>query len=197
MKSWRNPIALVALLLATALPAFANIAPPKLPKKSNGVAARMRVGPDSKVTEAKLIIPREVFQQLRAELDGGGGSQAAAAAVTDRFNLTPTQTAFAGLCLSLSFVTVGVWLVNSRGTGKRAPRVAAALAFLALGGAAATAVYANAGPPPVARSLTSKILIPEATYYGAYGEVKVEIVDDGSQIQLLLPTPKEGKPREE
>lgn len=200
MKSWLRLFALVSLLLTTALPALANLAPPNTPKpkKSHVVSARMRIGPDSEATEAKLIIPREVFRQLKAELDGGVDSEAAAAAGTQRFNLTPTQTAFAGLCLSLSFVFAGVWFAGSRLAGKRVPRSAAALAAVAVGCAAATAVYANAGPPPVARSLTSRILIPEATYYGASGEVKVEIVEGGSPlIQLVLPKGKEAKTGDE
>jgi hypothetical protein len=62
---------------------------------------------------------------------------------------------------------------------------------VALGGAAgATAVYANAGPPPVARSLTSKILIPDLSYWGASGTVKVEVVNDESLIMLVLPKSK-------
>jgi hypothetical protein len=68
------------------------------------------------------------------------------------------------------------------------------VAALALCGLAATAAYANAGPPPVARSLTSKILIEQAQWYGVYGDVKVEIVDD-DQIRLVLPKGKDEKPQ--
>jgi hypothetical protein len=59
--------------------------------------------------------------------------------------------------------------------------------ILALCGAGTSLVYANAGPPPVARSLTSKILIPEAMPYGVWGEVKVEIVESGNGVTLVLP----------
>ena len=69
------------------------------------------------------------------------------------------------------------------------------VAALALCGAAATAAYANAGPPPVARSLTSKILIQDAQWYGVYGQVKVEVVDDDDQIKLVLPKGKDEKPQ--
>jgi hypothetical protein len=74
--------------------------------------------------------------------------------------------------------------------------VAASLAAVALAGAAAGAVvYANAGPPPYARTLTSKILLPETTYYGGpYGNVKVEITDEsGDYIELRLPEWKDKK----
>ena len=187
MKIRSNVIALVVLLLATASPVVANIAPPTMGgsvKKSTVVPARMRVGVDSRGTEAKLVIPREIFLQLRAEIDG---SDSQVAAGTFPTGLPPAQTAIAGLCLSLSLIAAGMWFVNSRGAAKKLPRVATALAFIAVGGVAATVVYANAGPPPVARSLTSRILVPEAMPYGASGDVKVEIVNNGSQIQLLLP----------
>lgn len=205
MKSCYRIFALIAFLLITALPVLADIAtpnrnynrrsrnnellgkkPPKPPQKLDSITARMRIAPDSTATEARLIIPRSLVLQMKAELDGDDSQVAAA---TSGFNLTPTQTVFAGLCLSLSFVLGGVWFVGSRMAGKKAPRVAAVLAVLALGGAAATTVYANVGPPPVARSLTSKILIPEATTYGATGLVKVEFSDEGPAdfIELRLP----------
>jgi hypothetical protein len=150
----------------------------------------MHIRPDAEAKEAKLLIPREVLQQLRAELDGEDSQSVAAAA--GGFNASPTQTAVAGLFLSLSLVLGGVWLVNSRAAGRRASRVASALLFAALGGAAgATVVYANAGPPPVARSLTSKILIPDLSYWGASGVVKVEVIDDNNElIMLVLPKSK-------
>ena len=196
MKSWLKPFAVVALVVAAASPALANIAPAQPGvsgefKSRKSVAARMQLRPDAKAKEAKLIIPRAVLQQLRADLDGDGGETNAAASVSPTgFNLTPTQTAFAGLCLSLSLVFGGVWFVNSRAAGKRTARVAASVAVVALLGAAAAGavVYANAGPPAYARSLNSKILVPETTYYGGpYGNVKVEVVEGGDQIELLLP----------
>lgn len=194
MKSWCKPFAVVALVVAAALPVLANIAPASpgtsggaKPRKS--VAARMQLRPDAKAKEAKLIIPRSVLLQLRADIEGGGESNAAGAVAPRGFDLTPTQTAFAGLCLSLSLVFGGVWFVNSRAAGKRTARVAASLAVFALVGATAgTVVYANAGPPSYARSLNSKILVPEATTYGGpYGVVKVEIVEDADDIELVLP----------
>lgn len=196
MKLRSKLFAAAALVVATAFPVAANIAAPKVeptPRaQRDGRPVRMQIRPDAEAKEAKLIIPRAVFEQLKAELDGDD-SQAAAAAATapGGFNPTPTQTAVAGLFLSLSLVAGGVWLVNLRASGRRVSRVASALLLVALGGAAgATAVYANAGPPPVARSLTSKILIPDLSYWGASGTVKVEVVKDESLIMLVLPKSK-------
>jgi hypothetical protein len=61
---------------------------------------------------------------------------------------------------------------------------------LTLCGAFAGAAYANAGPPPVARSLTSKILIEDLQWWGAYGQVKVEVSGDADRVTLILPRAK-------
>ncbi|HEX6624561.1 MAG TPA: hypothetical protein VF064_12680 [Pyrinomonadaceae bacterium] len=197
MRSCRKLFAVVALVAAASAPALANIAPAQSgtsgqSKPSKSIAARMQLRPDAKAKEAKLLIPRAVFEQMRAEIEGRGDSQAAGVATANRFDLTGTQTAFAGLCLSLSLVFGGMWFVNSRAAGRKTARAAAALAVVAFVGAAAGAVaYANAGPPAFARSLNSKILVPEAASYGGpYGEVKVEIVDGDANDYIELRLPK-------
>jgi hypothetical protein len=195
MRSCRKLFAVVALVAAASAPVLADIAAPRQSagrgvKPPKSIAARMQLRPDAKAKEAKLLIPRAVFEQMRAEIEGRGDPQNAVAAA-NRFDLTTTQTAFAGLCLSLSLVFGGMWFVNSRAAGRKTARAAAALAVVAFVGAAAGAVaYANAGPPAFARSLNSKILVPEATSYGGpYGDVKVEIVDGDADdfIELRLP----------
>lgn len=201
MKRLLKPVSVAALVVAAALPVLANIAPAQpgesgAVKSRKSVPARMQLRPDPEAKEAKLIIPRAVLRQLRADLDDNNGSNAAAATAPRGFNLTPTQTALAGVCLSLSLVFGGVWLLNSRGPGRKTARAVASLAVVALAGAAAgAAVYANAGPPAYARTLTSRILVPETTYYGGpYGPVKVEITDEnGDYIELRLPKWKDGK----
>jgi opacity protein-like surface antigen len=194
MKRRVNYLALAALLLATAASAFADVRVPdkekNRPPKAQPFTALMMIDPNTKSTEARLLIPREVLQQMRAGLDGED-SRAAALAF---FNTSGAQTVMAGLFLSLALAFGGVWLVRSRGQKRLGP-AALCVAALALCGAAATAAYANAGPPSVARSLTSKILIPDAKWYGVYGQVKVEVVDDDNQIKLVLPRPQDDQPR--
>jgi hypothetical protein len=115
MKLRSKLFAAAALVVATAFPVAANIAAPKVettPRaQRNRGPVRMHIRPDAEAKEAKLIIPREVLRQLKAELDGED-SQAVAAS-SGGFNPTPTQTAVAGLFLSLSLVAGGVWLVNN------------------------------------------------------------------------------------
>ena len=193
MKCRVNFLALAALLLAATVSASADVAPPDKakikPPKVSPFTAQMNIQPDLKSGEAKLLIPRSVLEQMRAGLDGDDSHSAALAF----FNTSGAQTLMAGVFLSLAFAFGGVWLVRSRGQRRLGP-AALCVAALALCGAAATAAYANAGPPPVARSLTSKILIQDAMWYGVYGDVKVEVVD-GDQIRLVLPKGKDEKPR--
>jgi hypothetical protein len=199
MKTWTSRIVLTLLIFSATTLAFADVIPPGSKgkhggriKKPSDIKVRMNIYPDSNITEAKLIIPRKVLQQLKAENDSDDSQNADA---TNKFNFTKTQTVMVGLFLSLSIVFGGVWFARARSTEKKTPRIVAAVALLAFVGATATAVYANAGPPPVARSLTSKILIPEATYYGVWGEVNVEVVEEGEQIILRLPKPTEKLPQ--
>jgi hypothetical protein len=194
MKRRVNYLALAAMLLATTVPAFADIAIPdkekkKLPKGS-AFSTQMRVAPDEKATEAKLLIPRDVWQQMRAGLDGDDTKAAGLAS----FNPGGAQTVMAGLFLSLALAFGGVWLVRSRGQ-RRFGTAALCVAALALCGAGAGVVFANAGPPPVARSLTSKILTQDLQWWGAYGQVKVEVSDDAREITLVLPKQKQEQPR--
>ena len=192
MKSWINCCALIVLSLASFTSAYADVPRPKddghKPAKTVSVSSQMHIEPNYKATEAKLLIPRALFQQMRAGLDGDDAN----AGVTARlFTNGGAQTAAAGVCLSLAFAFGGVWLVRQRKGASRLPRAALGVALLALCGATASIAYANAGPPPLARSLTSKILVPGAQPYGVYGQVKVEISDEESQITLVLPVAKE------
>lgn len=193
MKCRINFLALAALLLLVTVSASADIAPPDKAKNKSSKDSPMMsmlIQPDLKAREAKLIIPRSLLEQMRAGLDGEDSRGAALAF----FNTGGAQTLMAGIFLSLAFAFGGVWLVRSRGQRRLGP-ASLCVAALALSGVAATAAYANAGPPPVARSLTSKILVQEATWYGAHGEVKVEVTDDQDYIMLVLPKGKDEKPQ--
>ena len=160
--------------------------------QGSDVIARMRIDPNGKTSDAKLIIPRSVLQQLTAQTDGNGSVNLAA--TSNAFFAGRAQTVMTGIFLSLAIAFGGVWFVRRRKETGRLTGAAIGLAFLALCGTVAS-VYGNAGPPPVARSLTSKILIQEVKSYGVYGEVKVSIVDNGNQIVLVLAKPKDDQPR--
>jgi hypothetical protein len=190
MKSWTTRLALGLLLLAASVPAFADIPAPdsnrNKPAAQPKIKSSMHLQPDYQAKEARLLIPRDVLRQLQEA--AGSDAPNSAAKTASAFNLNGTQTVVAGLFLSLAFVFGGVWLARTRATATdKLTRAALGVAVLALCGATASIAYANAGPPPVARSLTSKLLIQEAHAYGAYGEVTVEVVDEGKSITLVLP----------
>lgn len=193
-KSWIPRVALAALvLMATTTLAFADIANPsgnnRKTSSDSNLKTQMRVETDEKAKEAKLVIPREIFQQMKAQLDGNGSQNAAA--TTRFFNMSGAQTIVSGIFLSLAFAFGGVWLMRTRkGADKLTGATALGAAVILVCGLTATIAYANAGPPPVARSLTSNILIPELQWWGAYGQVKVEIVEEGDEIRLVLPRTK-------
>jgi len=190
MKSWFKVCALVVLVLAALMPARADVARPKEERKQPAnVTITMRIEPNYKATEAKLLMPRWMWQEMRAQLDGNDAQAASASA---RFStLGGTQTVLAGIFLSLAFAFAGVWFVRARKGPHKLTPAAMALALMVLCGAGAGIAYANAGPPSVARSLTSNILVPGALPYGVYGKVKVEITDAADQIVLVLPKGKD------
>ena len=192
MKSLLNCCALILLGLAALTSARADVPRPRddghKSPKTVSVSSPMHIEPNTKATEAKLLIPRAVLEQMRAGLDG---DNAPAAGTTARlFTNGGAQTAIAGIFLSLAFACGGVWLVRTRKATGTWTRAALGGVLVALCGATASIAYANAGPPPIARSLTSGILSPGAQPYGAYGKVKVEITDEYSQITLILPVVK-------
>lgn len=198
MKLNPKQIALAALLLAatTAL-AFADIPGPgrhgrPLPPQNRSVGVFMKISPDEDAKEARLIIPRSIWQEMRAGLDGDDSARSAASLIRF-FDMSGPQTVMAGLFLSLSIAFGGIWFVRHR---RARPQLTGALLgtlLVTACGTVASIAYANAGPPPSARSLTSRILAQDLQWWGASGPVKIEITDEGEQITLILPKVKEGK----
>lgn len=189
MKSFINRITLILILFLMAVPVFADVPSPnkKQTKKTETPKIRMHVFGDNKMSEATLKIPRDLLTKLQAEADSDKSLNAPA-------SLTKMQTLFIGLCISLSLIFGGVWFVRSRvhANGK-GTRMMVALAFLSLLAATTTSVYANLGPPSFGRTLSTKILVPEVSSQGAFGDVKIVVGEDGSDIYLILPKPKEEK----
>ena len=96
-------------------------------------------------------------------------------------------TIVGGLFISLAFVLTGLLLVRSR-RGMRVGRAAAAVALCACAaGAAAVAAYANAGPPPGSRPQDPGTLVKAVAGSPLAGSIRVEVVDEGYEIKLLVP----------
>jgi len=190
-------ICILTLILVAAAAGFADIPrPEKSPKNGNkkSIETNMIIRLDSNAKEARLLIPRSQLKQLRAQLDEMDDGDDNTAAVTN--SVGRTQTIVSGMFLSLAFVFGGIWFVRS---GKGSTRTGKALvisALLAGLGSAATFVYANAGPPPEARSITGKMFSQALHIYNfGSGRVKLEPKsEDTGGIELIVPNPKDDKP---
>jgi hypothetical protein len=178
-------------LLSMSVQADVRVDPPKTkPGKSIDTLLRVDITRDAK--EAKLIIPKSQLKQLRAELEGLDDSSDRTAALS----FTRTQTVVSGIFLSLAVVFGGVWVARSRKLETRAGRVLVIGAVLFLSGTVATIVYANAGPPPEARSLTNKFFSQGVNIYKfGSGKIKLETSDTVEHPTLIVPDiPDEKKP---
>jgi hypothetical protein len=178
--------------------AFADIArPDKTPKntpKPKGIDTSMTIRLDRDAKEARLLIPRSQLKKLRAELDQMDDDSDNTAAVTN--GIGRTQTIVSGLFLSLALVFGGMWFVRSGKAATKTGKSLVVLAILAGLGSAATFVYANAGPPSEARSITGKMFSQSVHIYNfGYGRVRLETSpanegDDG--VVLIVPNADEG-----
>ncbi|MGH9928041.1 MAG: hypothetical protein ACREA9_02310 [Pyrinomonadaceae bacterium] len=180
----------VCLLLATAMPAYGDIARPKeSPSPSPALPrivlhTRLVVVPDNKAWEARLQISQSSLQELRAALGDTPGNESMAQGIVH----SSTRTILAGVFMFLSLSFAGVWLGRSMQT--RGQKAVAVLLFgAAVIGSAAIIAQANAGPPG---SFYWKKL-PQNLSKGAptSGGVDIEIVPDGdigsSGMKLILP----------
>lgn len=192
---------LIALTICVSVSAFADIArPEKGPVKAKPAASidgTLYIKLDREAKEAKLIIPKSQVKQLRAELERiDNGGDVAAAASTGGFSRT--QTIVSGMFLSLAIAFGGMLFLRSKPStaATRSIVIGAVVVFV---GVAGTFVYANVGPPPAARSITSKLFDEKVfiPYRFASGKIKIETSEDSNRVELIVPeptaTPKDGE----
>ncbi len=190
---------LTALVLMISTAALADIARPdqtpnRTPKPKPGINTTMSIRLDRNATEAKLIIPKSQIKELRAQLEQLDDETGPTASATTPGSISRMQTIVSGMFLSLALVFGGVWFVRS---GKAATKTGKSLVVLAVTAAiasAATFVYANAGPPPEARSITGKMFSSAIhTYKYGSGKIKLETKDDTNNVELIVPDPQTDK----
>jgi len=178
-------LAALAVILAAASPAFADIALPKRPGadpneiRRDLPTARMTIERVEGLREARLQIPRSRLQEmgLAAGVEAGGQSA----------GFKSAGTIVGGVFISLAVVLTGLLLVRSR-RGLRVGRAAAALALCACAaGVAAVTAYANLAPPPGLRPQDPGTLVKAVTGVPLSGSIRVEVVDTGTEIKLLVP----------
>ena len=194
----RTILATSILVLATA--AHADIPrPDRTPKNTKKAAAMdtyLSIQLDRDAGEARLVIPRSQLKALRAELDAldEGTGDPTAALSTDSFSRL--QVIISGVLLSLAIAFGGIWFTRQGKVSSKASRSAAAAMVIFAGGALATIVYGNAGPPPAAREITGKMFAPAMHVYKfGGGKIKLEISDEAKTPKLIVPDP-EAKPGE-
>jgi hypothetical protein len=145
------PLCLGALLLVGTFQTRADLAPPRPKPLRQG---KFAVEINNRITKAQLIIPRKFLAEDRR---GAGLS---------------LPTIAVGLCLTLAFVSGGLWLIRR----SKAPRSAnAALLIAGLAGLAATYAWADIPPPP-----RPALAVPIAE------EIEVKVVPAGDAIRLVL-----------
>lgn len=200
----RKLILALAVAMLASLAVFADIPrptnsptpkPTATPKHKKSIETDLHISL-VKTETARLKISKSEFSKLRAQLDELEDGSDNTAAVTGSGAPTPgsfanIQTVVAGGFLSLALVFGGLWF--ARGRMPKAVKTTAAGALLFLGGAAATAVIANVGPPLEARSITGKIFSEHVHMYKqASGPIKLIITDDQNVrgVELEVPDPK-------
>lgn len=184
MRLFRH-FAALALLLAAASPAFADIALPKQPGRNNNEVrydlpfSRMTIERVEGLREARLQIPRAQLERMNAAAGiEGGGAQSA--------SLKSAGTIVGGVFLSLGVALTGLLLLRSRRRLAFGRATAAALLCACAAGVAAVAAYANA-PAPHYRTQDPGTLVRAVTGAPLAGSIRVEVVDEGAEIKLLVP----------
>lgn len=192
----KRQIAIFVFVLLAATSAFADIArPDKNPSrvpKPKGYETTMMIKLVRDATEAKLIIPKSQIKQLRAELERIDDDTDNTAAVTDS-GFSRAQTIMSGVFLCLAFVFGGIWFARSGKASSKTAKTLAVLTCLAAVGSAATFVFANAGPPAEARSITGKMFSQAVHIYKfGSGKIRVETSNDADaqNIELIVPDPQ-------
>lgn len=192
----KRMILLSVLLALAAVTAFADIArPDRTPNSTRkpklGTEATLRIKIDRNATEAKLIIPKSKLKQLRAELDQADDDNAQASTESLGSGTQRLQTIMGGFFLSLSVVFGGFWVARKK--GGKGGQSAALIAVAGASAAAVSVVYANVGPPPAARSITSKLFDQKIIrpYNFAEGKIMIE-TGDGETYQLIVPDAGDG-----
>ena len=180
------------LLIVSAVFAFGDIARPKPSPEAGKVIFHtgLEIVPDAKVYEARLQISQETLQRIREAT----GNTSANQSVTRRIMASGPGTIMAGLFMFLAVSFAGVWLARSG--QRRSQKIAAGLVLgIAVLGAAAIIVRANAGPPGSYywKKLPDNLTKGESTS----GGLDIEIVPGDGRIKLIVPMKNTQRPGEE
>lgn len=182
-------LSLSVILVLCSIVALADIRLPETPKPDSkkSIDSFLSIKIDKNTKEAKLIIPKSQLKQLRAELEQLDNEQDTNASAKTGFSRT--QTIIGGLFMSLAILFGGVWLTRTKNLDTKTGKTLVISAILFLSGAVATIVYANAGPPPELRQITSKLFDKKVFGYwnSAGGKIKIQVSDTAQNPELIVP----------
>ena len=173
---------------------FADEAPPpptpKKPTKSKSVDSYLQIRLDEKADEPVLKISKNQLKDLRAQLDELDDDSDNSAALG---GISRAQTIIGGMFLSLAFVFGGVLFARSKRSDGKTGKIIVVSAVLFLCGTAAIFVFANAGPPAKLRSISGQLFDKKVFGYWkrAGGEIKIEVVENGNNVELIVPDKEE------
>jgi len=184
---------LMLAVFAFANVSFADEAPPPTPKKqtkNKSIDSFMQIRLDEKADEPVLKISKNQLKELRAQLDELDDASDNSAALG---GVSRTQTIVGGMFLSLAFVFGGVLFARSKRSDGKSSKIIAAGAVLILCGTAAAFVFANAGPPPQLRKISGHLFDKKVFGFWkrAGGAIKIEIVENGNNVELIVPDKEE------
>lgn len=192
----RTSLALLAMLVFVSF-SYADVRlpdpkPTPKPKAEKLIDSDMDIRLDRDAKEAKLLIPKLQIRELRAALEQLDNGDTIATVTSTGFSRA--QTIVSGLFMSLAIVFGGIWFARSGKLATKGVKTAVIAIGVTAIATAATFVYANAGPPSEARSITGKMFSQAVHIYGfGYGKVKLGVSDD-DRIRLVVPDPKDDKP---
>lgn len=189
-------LAPLALLLFAFSNVFADVA---LPREKAHRDDEVRTDlPEVKMTiqrveglrEARLQIPRSQLGRVTGaagiEQDGGSG-----------FAPKGAGTIVAGVFLSLAVVLTGLLLVRSRRRVALGRAAAALILCACAAGVCAVAAYANAGLPGWQQQDPGTLIKAASSGKPLAGKIRVEVVEEGYEIKLLLPSKSQARGDEE
>lgn len=184
----RPVVSFLALLglMVTAVPASADLAPPRRPENNNRTA-EIAIEVDPEVDQATLYIPvRNLFAPPGR---GGFGGQPDGAAPPDEPK--PDQASaqpsshllIAGVALALSLTLTGFWIVRRQ--GRVSGRGLGIFLVMGLTLGAGAWVWGNVPPPPDLDEPEEPVPAPESSALYS-GKVQIRFTNDGDAIRLVL-----------
>lgn len=192
----RSVIALLFLFSLFVSVAVADIANPDgsrrgRTRKPSAELTSFKIISDEKLYVPELRVPRKMAAAFQVE-----GEPVSAGTISTGGGPSPIQLMVGGVLLSCAMVAGGLWLARNRGMRPaKAMPVVLAVGLVGVAGSAALAnlapypMYYDAGTLPYAlRSPKTNPQGENAPFKELAGKVKVVVVNEGTEIVLVVPT---------